>query len=59
MSLGWSDRIEVIKQKMKDRDRPTYTDQDGNNVPICVVCQYWRATVGDVCDLCSHDLLSD
>jgi len=48
--LGWSDRVEQIKQRMK------YTDQNGNDVPLCVGCQYYRATDGDLCEICAAAL---
>lgn len=31
-----------------------YVDQDGNVVPICVACEHWRATVGDLCEACAY-----
>lgn len=58
-ALGWSDRVEAIKQRARDRDKPKYTDQDGNDVPICMVCQYWRATVGDMCEMCAYDVMQE
>jgi len=36
-----------------------YIDQDGNNVPLCVVCGYWRATSGDVCEMCLNDRIRE
>jgi hypothetical protein len=33
---------------------PEYTDQDGNDVKLCVVCGYWRATDGDMCEVCAQ-----
>jgi hypothetical protein len=54
--LGWSDQVARIKQKMQDRDKPTYTDQNGNEVPLCMICWYWRATDGDMCEMCAADL---
>ena len=59
VTLGWSDRVEQIKQRMADKDKPTYTDQDGNDVPLCIVCMYYRATHGAYCELCSAVLGED
>jgi hypothetical protein len=38
---------------------PEYTDQDGNDVKLCVVCEYWRATDGDLCAECAQDIIED
>jgi hypothetical protein len=51
--LGWSDHVDRIRQQMK------YTDQDGNDVPLCVGCQHWRATDGDLCEMCAAALQGD
>ena len=48
--LGWSDHVDRIRQQMK------YTDQNGNDVPLCVGCQHWRATDGDLCEMCAAAL---
>jgi hypothetical protein len=55
-NLGWTDQVERIKRKMAKANHPSYTDQDGNDVPLCVVCRYYRSTNGDLCELCARTL---
>ena len=30
-----------------------YLDQNGNVVQLCVACDHWRATDGDLCAMCA------
>jgi len=50
--LGWTDSIDKLRQRWR-----TYTDQDGNDVLLCAVCWYWRATDGDLCETCAREAL--
>ena len=57
VTLGWSDRIAKIRKRMEDRYGPRYYDQGSHDVLVCVNCQYWRATHGDLCEMCSFEML--